>query len=81
MKFCPHARSRLQRALTPLGFGLAGLLLAVPAAYASSHREGPFIAGQPKLDATDLYMFRSYETAEANRGSCCSPTVQAGPST
>ncbi len=65
MKSCPHARSRLQRALTPLGFGLAGLLLAVPAAYASSHREGPFIAGQPKLDATDLYMFRSYETGRS----------------
>ena len=28
---------------------------------ASSHREAPFISGQPQLDATDLYMFRSYE--------------------
>ena len=28
---------------------------------ASSHREAPFISGQPKVDATDLYMFRSYE--------------------
>ena len=28
---------------------------------ASSHREGPSIANQPKVDATDLYMFRSYE--------------------
>ncbi|XPG48570.1 DUF4331 domain-containing protein [Variovorax sp. KK3] len=32
------------------------------AALASSHREAPFIAGMPQLDATDLYMFRSYET-------------------
>lgn len=31
-------------------------------ALASSHREAPTIAGLPKLDATDLYMFRSYET-------------------
>ena len=30
-------------------------------AYASSHREAPFIAGQPKVDGTDLFMFRSYE--------------------
>lgn len=29
--------------------------------YASSHREAPMIAGMPKLDGTDLYMFRSYE--------------------
>jgi Domain of unknown function (DUF4331) len=61
----PHTRTRLQRALSPLGLGLAGLLMATAAAHASSHREGPFIAGQPQLDATDLYMFRSYE---AGRG-------------
>lgn len=30
-------------------------------AMASSHREAPLIAGTPKLDATDFYMFRSYE--------------------
>jgi hypothetical protein len=29
---------------------------------ASSHREAPFIAGQPKVDASDFYMFTSYET-------------------
>jgi len=34
--------------------------LAGPAA-ASSHREAPFIATQPQVDATDFYMFRSYE--------------------
>ena len=28
---------------------------------ASSHREAPGIAGSPKLDGTDFYMFRSYE--------------------
>ena len=33
-----------------------------PAAYASSHREAPAIAGEPRLDGTDFYMFRSYET-------------------
>ena len=28
---------------------------------ASSHREAPAIAGMPRLDGTDFYMFRSYE--------------------
>lgn len=39
------------------------MLSAVTAvgAIASSHREAPSIAGMPKLDATDFYMFRSYE--------------------
>jgi len=30
-------------------------------AVASSHREAPAIAGLPRLDGTDFYMFRSYE--------------------
>ena len=41
------------------------LLVAASSAMASSHREAPFIAGQPKLDATDLYMFRSYEAGRS----------------
>ena len=36
------------------------LVSAMPA-QASSHREAPFITNQPKVDGTDLYMFRSYE--------------------
>lgn len=39
---------------------LGSVLLPVIAA-ASSHREAPAIAGMPRVDATDLYMFRSYE--------------------
>jgi hypothetical protein len=42
---------------------LAGLALA---AQASSHREAPFIATVPKVDATDFYMFRSYEPGRAD---------------
>jgi len=38
------------------------LAAATAFAFASSHREGPFIAMQPTVDATDLYMFRSYES-------------------
>lgn len=37
---------------------LAALL---PPAMASSHREAPFITKNPKADATDFYMFHSYE--------------------
>ena len=43
------------------------LLVAITSAMcsstmASSHREAPFITGNPKVDATDFYMFRSYES-------------------
>ena len=34
-------------------------------AQASSHREAPSIAMNPSVDATDLYMFRSYEAGRA----------------
>ena len=43
---------------------LAVLALCAGAAagsFASSHREAPSITGMPKVDATDFYMFRSYE--------------------
>jgi hypothetical protein len=32
---------------------------------ASSHREAPFISKNPKVDATDFYMFNSYESGRA----------------
>lgn len=52
-------RSFPRRALMAgTGFTLAA---ASTLAFASSHREGPSIAMQPTVDATDLYMFRSYE--------------------
>jgi hypothetical protein len=38
------------------------LVVTAGAAVASSHRESPALTNMPKLDATDLYMFRSYET-------------------
>ena len=41
------------------------LCLTASIATASSHREAPGITEQPKIDATDFYMFKSYE---ANRG-------------
>lgn len=45
-----------------LGGALAlAAALGAPGAYASSHREAPFISKMPKVDGTDFYMFRSYE--------------------
>ncbi|MDZ4771996.1 MAG: DUF4331 domain-containing protein [Planctomycetota bacterium] len=40
----------------------AAPFLAIPSAVASSHREAPFITKNPKIDATDFYMFRSFES-------------------
>ena len=46
--------------LTAAVISALALISALPA-QASSHREAPFITNQPKVDGTDLYMFRSYE--------------------
>jgi hypothetical protein len=55
--------SRSDHTVIPL---LAAVLAVCAAtATASSHREAPFITTSPKVDATDFYMFRSYE---AGRG-------------
>jgi hypothetical protein len=49
---------------TSIALAIAGLLLA-GAACASSHREAPLISQTPKVDGTDFYMFRSYETGRS----------------
>ena len=66
MTICPFSRSRLADAVGTLGIALAVTMVAAPAAFASSHREAPFITGQPKGDGTDLYMFRSYEAGRSD---------------
>lgn len=47
---------------------LAAAAVALPGigAQASSHREAPFITEMPKVDGTDFYMFRSYESGREN---------------
>ena len=45
---------------TATAIAIASLMLA-GAAIGSSHREAPLITKSPKVDNTDLYMFRSYE--------------------
>ncbi len=53
------------RSLTLLVSAALLTMAAIPAS-ASSHREAPFIGGQPKVDGTDLFMFRSYESGKQN---------------
>lgn len=45
-----------------LALTIAGICLTAGTASASSHREAPFITEVPKVDGTDFYMFRSYES-------------------
>lgn len=52
----PLAKMTTKRALS-----VCAAALCATAATASSHREAPGITEQPKVDATDFYMFRSYE--------------------
>jgi len=56
---------RIRDACAALALGALVLLPATEAS-ASSHREAPFIAKMPKVDNTDFYMFRSYETGRAD---------------
>ncbi|OED43493.1 hypothetical protein AB833_03605 [Chromatiales bacterium (ex Bugula neritina AB1)] len=48
----------LQRPLTAVAIGV---LVAAGTAQASSHREAPYVTQFPKVDATDFYLFNSYE--------------------
>ncbi len=61
----PVLNHRAKRPLALAVSTLAASLLAIPAAHASSHREAPNISMNPSVDATDLYMFRSYETGRS----------------
>jgi len=45
-----------------LAIAVAGICLGASLSQASRHREAPFITEVPKVDGTDFYMFRSYET-------------------
>ncbi|MCH8544608.1 MAG: DUF4331 domain-containing protein [Alcanivorax sp.] len=44
---------------------LGTAVLPQPSA-ASSHREAPFIAGQPRVDGSDFYLFRSYQSGRTD---------------
>ena len=51
--------------LTPLVAALCACA-CITGVQASSHREAPFITTQPKVDASDFYMFNSYEGVSMN---------------
>ncbi len=53
------------RVLRLASLATAVSVLAVTPAFASSHREAPFIAQHPAVDGTDFYMFRSYESGRS----------------
>ncbi|MEO8310618.1 MAG: DUF4331 domain-containing protein, partial [Caldimonas sp.] len=57
--------SRRAGKLLPAVAAASLLALTYTPASASSHREAPSVAMNPTVDATDLYMFRSYETGRA----------------
>ena len=58
--------SRMQRILPIAAAAIATLAgVATLPAQASSHREAPFITTAPKVDATDFYMFSSYESGRS----------------
>jgi hypothetical protein len=63
MKNSPLRRSTVPFARSAVALAIAGFGVA---AFASSHREAPFISMNPSVDATDLYMFRSYESGRAD---------------
>jgi hypothetical protein len=58
-------RPAFRRAMLPMLVGAALAAAWTSPVVASSHREAPFIAAQPQLDATDFYMFMSYESGRA----------------
>ena len=64
MKTTPTPSTRLLPIIGALAAAY-GLSAALPA-HASSHREAPSITATPKVDATDFYMFNSYETGREN---------------
>jgi hypothetical protein len=63
MKSNSHPRARLLPVLAAIGTLCAAAGAPVQA---SSHREAPAITGMPKVDATDFYMFNSYEGVAAD---------------
>ena len=54
----------LQTTLAPLA--AAVLAVCAAGAGAASHREAPFITTSPKVDGSDFYLFRSYESGRSD---------------
>lgn len=61
-----HHVPRIPRIQHALGAIPLALTMMAGGADASSHREAPFITTAPKVDASDFYLFRSYETGRSD---------------
>lgn len=55
-----------RKAFYRLGLATLSALALTASLHASSHREAPGITKTPKVDATDLYLFRSYEAGRSD---------------
>jgi hypothetical protein len=53
------------RLLVAAALTAGACIASAPQASASSHREAPFVTKNPKVDSTDVYAFKSYETGRA----------------
>ncbi|MFJ1779655.1 DUF4331 family protein, partial [Streptomyces anulatus] len=65
----PRSRCVLDQSLLVLGAtilaaGLGAMTLAPGLSAASSHREAPLIAGDPRADNTDVYAFTSPDKSD-----------------
>ncbi len=58
-------RALIKSGLIAAALSALGISLLSHHAGASSHREAPFITKNPKVDSTDLYLFKSYEAGRA----------------
>lgn len=61
-----RTRTLVKSGLAVAALSALGVTLLAEHAQASSHREAPFITKNPKVDGTDFYMFRSYETGRTD---------------
>ena len=61
------SRGKMKQLVMAVASATAGISILVVSAVAgaSSHREAPFLTTMPKVDATDFYMFRSYEAGRS----------------
>ena len=68
MRHSPNQTRLLSSISHKMLFSFVALSIAAQssAVFASSHREAPNIAGSPRVDGTDFYMFRSYEPGRSD---------------
>ncbi len=55
----------MSKKISLISLAVAAVIGSSPV-FSASHRESPFITSMPKVDSTDFYMFRSYESGREN---------------